>query len=309
MLDDPALAVRDFNGFLLWEPREVPAPEQKGLRAHPDMTSFSEAWLSLPKPRRPLPPPPALRPPAVADWPAGVELAALGLEPTGRHAFYNFPPTGGVGTMDWGTAPSAAWRSFCAPEDVPALQVAGATVSVPRSPTGCGHGVFPAVRRADRRGGSAVRPALPQVGRGGVDLGEAELAALRGRAAELAAAGGRLSYAEYRDGAGCGEPDFAAGMRQFWDFGEAGAEKALAAFLARGMFSYGSKFTRADDALKPSSHFAPYLAAGDLSPNTVRRGHRGRLAGRAVAAAAHGRGSGHPAGAFLTRERARRAQS
>lgn len=35
------------------------------------------------------------------------------------------------------------------------------------------------------------------------------------------------------------------------------------------MFTYGTKFTRADDLMKPSSHFAPFLATGDLSPNTV----------------------------------------
>ena len=48
LLRHPKLEVHDFNGFLLWEPTEVPAPDAVGVKAHPDMTAFSEAWLSLP---------------------------------------------------------------------------------------------------------------------------------------------------------------------------------------------------------------------------------------------------------------------
>ncbi|KAM4722073.1 deoxyribodipyrimidine photo-lyase-like [Rhinophrynus dorsalis] len=61
--------------------------------------------------------------------------------------------------------------------------------------------------------------------------------------------------------------DWAATIREFWDFSEDGAYKCLGNFLEDGIKHYEAESGRAD---KPyTSHISPYLHFGQISPRTV----------------------------------------
>jgi deoxyribodipyrimidine photo-lyase len=62
-------------------------------------------------------------------------------------------------------------------------------------------------------------------------------------------------------------PDWAAGFGGYWQPGEDGAQKLLAAFLDRGLAAYGSR--RDFPADTHTSRLSPHLAFGEISPHAV----------------------------------------
>ncbi len=59
-------------------------------------------------------------------------------------------------------------------------------------------------------------------------------------------------------------PDWAGGLRDAWEPGEAGAEKRLAAFLGGALDGYGER--RNLPAIEATSRLSPHLAWGEISP-------------------------------------------
>ena len=59
-------------------------------------------------------------------------------------------------------------------------------------------------------------------------------------------------------------PDWASGLREAWEPGEAGAEKRLATFLRQALDSYGER--RNLPGVEATSRLSPHLAWGEISP-------------------------------------------
>lgn len=66
------------------------------------------------------------------------------------------------------------------------------------------------------------------------------------------------------------KPDWAGGMRAFWQPGEKGAHERLKTFLDEGLEGYGANRDRPDLA-EGTSRLSPYLAHGEISPAQIWR--------------------------------------
>ena len=75
--------------------------------------------------------------------------------------------------------------------------------------------------------------------------------------------------------------DWAGTMTQFWEPGEAGARKRLAAFLDRGLAYYGTERDRPDH--DGTSSLSPHLHFGEISPRRVWHAVRERAGGKPAA--------------------------
>jgi deoxyribodipyrimidine photo-lyase len=63
------------------------------------------------------------------------------------------------------------------------------------------------------------------------------------------------------------KPDWAKEMRAFWERGEAGAQKRLAAFLEKDLAGYAETRNRPD--LETTSRLSPHLHFGEISPRQI----------------------------------------
>ncbi|MEM7042086.1 MAG: deoxyribodipyrimidine photo-lyase [Pseudomonadota bacterium] len=72
------------------------------------------------------------------------------------------------------------------------------------------------------------------------------------------------------------KPDWAGGMRETWEPGEAGAEKRLLRFLDMAMAGYSDKRNRPD--IEGTSRLSPHLHFGDISPHRCWHAVEERLA-------------------------------
>jgi deoxyribodipyrimidine photo-lyase len=69
-------------------------------------------------------------------------------------------------------------------------------------------------------------------------------------------------------------PNWAAGLRERWEPGEAGAHRRLEHFVKNDLADYGNRDLPADDT---TSHLSPYLKFGEISPFQVWHRLRGDL--------------------------------
>ena len=72
------------------------------------------------------------------------------------------------------------------------------------------------------------------------------------------------------------KPDWAGGLREAWEPGEAGAEKRLARFLDEAMAGYSEKRNRPD--VEGTSRLSPHLHVGDISPHRCWQAVEDRMA-------------------------------
>jgi deoxyribodipyrimidine photo-lyase len=80
------------------------------------------------------------------------------------------------------------------------------------------------------------------------------------------------------------DPDWAGGLRQMWQPGEAGAMERLEGFAADGLASY---HLRDQPGIEATSHLSPHLRFGEISPFQIyHRVEHGQLKGAARANAA-----------------------
>ena len=89
------------------------------------------------------------------------------------------------------------------------------------------------------------------------------------------------------------KPDWAGGLRETWEPGEAGAEKSLMRFMDEAMAGYSDRRDRPD--IEGTSRLSPHLHFGDISPHRCWHAVEERLA-------AAGDGSGERGGRSFLRE-------